>query len=42
MTIEISDTGRGSTRSLATGRKLVPIDRTNYQGIEGGFEESNI
>jgi hypothetical protein len=42
MTTKISDAGRGSAGSLATGRKPVPTDRPNYCITERGFEESNI
>jgi hypothetical protein len=41
-TVEVSDADRGSTGSLAAGREPVPVDRPNYQRIEGGFEEPNI
>jgi hypothetical protein len=42
MTTEVSDVGRGSVGSLATGRESVPADGPNYRRTEGGFEESNI
>jgi hypothetical protein len=38
MTTQISNVGRGSKGSLATGRKLVSTDRPNYRRTEGGFE----
>jgi hypothetical protein len=41
-TKKISNVGRGSAGSLATGRKPVPIDRPNYQRTEGVFEESHV
>ena len=41
-TTEVSDTGRGSAGSLATGREPIPAYIPIYRRIEGGFEESNI
>jgi hypothetical protein len=38
VTTKISDPGRGSAGSLATGRKPVPANRPSYRRTEGGFE----
>jgi hypothetical protein len=42
VTTKVSDIGRGSAGSPATGRKPVSTDRSNYRRTKGGFEELNV
>jgi hypothetical protein len=41
-TTKVSDAGRGSAGSPATGRKPVSVDRSSYRRTKGGFEELNV
>ena len=42
MTIEVSNTSRGSTDNLAIGRESVPADGPSYRRTEGRPKELNI
>jgi hypothetical protein len=42
VTTKVSETGRGSARSPATGRKPISVDRSIHRRTKGGFEELNI